>query len=151
MRRREFLGLSVAAAVGGIPGVSAAQLPSNGEFRELRGGYQRTGVPVIAPQRPLLEERFAEHDAAMRWIEFTSGPPLLEAITVGSVDIGASGDPPPVFSLSRPALRSSTSSAGPINNGRSIILRPGSSIQSLAACAPTRTLLSWKGPGHAEH
>ena len=33
----------------------------------------------------------------MKWIEFTSGPPMLEAMNVGSVDYGAVGDSPPIF------------------------------------------------------
>jgi len=131
MRRREFLGLSVAVAVGGIPGVSSAQSPSNGELKELQVGYQKTGVLVIARQRGILEERFAKYGAAVRWIEFTSGPPLLEAMNVGSVDIGATGDSPPIFAQSAGSAIVYVA-GGPINNGQSIIVHPASSIESLA-------------------
>src|SRR5215469_431063 len=34
------------------------------------------------------------------WADFTSGPPLLEAMASGSVDIGGVGDAPPVFAAS---------------------------------------------------
>jgi sulfonate transport system substrate-binding protein len=34
------------------------------------------------------------------WSDFTSGPPLLEAMASGSVDIGGVGDAPPVFAAS---------------------------------------------------
>jgi sulfonate transport system substrate-binding protein len=131
MRRREFLGLSVAGAVSGIPGVSSAQSPSRGELKELRVGYQKTGVLVIARQRHILEERFAKYGAAVRWIEFTSGPPLLEAMNVGSVDIGATGDSPPIFAQSAGAAIVYVA-GGPINNGQSIIVHPASSIELLA-------------------
>ncbi|MGZ4435519.1 MAG: PhnD/SsuA/transferrin family substrate-binding protein [Trebonia sp.] len=34
------------------------------------------------------------------WSDFTSGPPMLEAMASGSVDIGGVGDAPPVFAAS---------------------------------------------------
>src|ERR1700728_3427980 len=33
----------------------------------------------------------------VNWSDFTSGPPMLEAMASGSVDIGGVGDAPPVF------------------------------------------------------
>src|ERR1700733_16089515 len=34
------------------------------------------------------------------WSDFTSGPPMLQAMASGSVDIGGVGDAPPVFAAS---------------------------------------------------
>ena len=34
------------------------------------------------------------------WFDFTSGPPMLEAMASGSVDVGGVGDAPPVFAAS---------------------------------------------------
>jgi sulfonate transport system substrate-binding protein len=34
----------------------------------------------------------------VEWKEFPSGPPLLEALNAGSLDIGHSGDAPLIFS-----------------------------------------------------
>jgi sulfonate transport system substrate-binding protein len=36
----------------------------------------------------------------VNWSDFTSGPPMLEAMSSGSVDIGGVGDAPPVFAAS---------------------------------------------------
>jgi sulfonate transport system substrate-binding protein len=36
----------------------------------------------------------------VNWTDFTSGPPMLEAMASGSVDIGGVGDAPPVFAAS---------------------------------------------------
>jgi sulfonate transport system substrate-binding protein len=36
----------------------------------------------------------------VNWSDFTSGPPMLEAMASGSVDIGGVGDAPPVFAAS---------------------------------------------------
>jgi aliphatic sulfonates family ABC transporter substrate-binding protein len=58
-------------------------------------GYQKNGVLLLAKSRGVV-------DAVMRpiklnWIEFSSGPPLLEAMNAGAVDLGATGDTPPIF------------------------------------------------------
>ena len=35
----------------------------------------------------------------IEWSTFTAGPPMLEAISAGAVDVGACGDTPPLFAL----------------------------------------------------
>ncbi|MFX6006994.1 sulfonate ABC transporter substrate-binding protein, partial [Acinetobacter baumannii] len=74
-------------------GVSRAQTA----VKEVRIGYQKTGVLVIARQQGTLEKRFAASGVSVKWIEVTSGPPLLEAIGNGDADFGAVGDSPPIF------------------------------------------------------
>ena len=89
MKRREFLKLSTAAiAVAASSGAARAQTAA----KEVRIGYQKTGVLVIARQQGTLETRFAASGVSVKWIEFTSGPPLLEAISNGAADFGAVGD-----------------------------------------------------------
>ncbi|MGW5661434.1 ABC transporter substrate-binding protein [Streptomyces sp. NPDC003758] len=39
-------------------------------------------------------------DYKIKWSTFTSGPPLLEAVNAGAVDIGGVGNTPPVFAAS---------------------------------------------------
>jgi sulfonate transport system substrate-binding protein len=128
MRRRAFLAGSLAAAIAGIPRPSGAQADG---LKELRIGYQKTGVLVIARERRTLEERLGRRGIAVKWIEFPSGPPLLEAMNVGSVDIGATGDSPPIFAQAAGAAIVYVA-GGPINNGQAIIVRPESAIRSVA-------------------
>jgi sulfonate transport system substrate-binding protein len=131
MKRRDFLTLSLAGAVAGLPGALAAQSPADGALKELRVGYQKTGVLVIARQQGVLERRFGRLGIAVKWIEFTAGPPLLEAMNVGSVDLGAVGDSPPIFAQSAGAAVVYVAGA-PINNGQAILVKPDSPIRSLA-------------------
>ena len=57
MKRREFLKLSLGtAAVASLPPKAQAQAG----LKEIRIGYQKTGVLVIARQQAVLEKRFAE-------------------------------------------------------------------------------------------
>lgn len=64
---------------------------------ELRIGYQKNGSLVILRQQRTLETRLAPRGITVRWVEFQSGPPLLEALNAGGIDFGATGDTPPVF------------------------------------------------------
>jgi sulfonate transport system substrate-binding protein len=63
---------------------------------ELRIGYQKSSVNLmVTRQRGLLEARLP--GTALKWVEFPAGPQILEALSVGSLDFGFTGDTPPVF------------------------------------------------------
>ena len=128
MRRREFLKLSLGtAAVAALSQQAHAQVG----VREIRIGYQKTGVLVIARQQAVLEKRFAARGIAIKWIEFTSGPPLLEAMSTGSVDLGAVGDAPPIFAQAANANIVYVAGS-PITNGQGILVPANSSIRTIA-------------------
>lgn len=128
MERREFLKLSTAAiAVAASPGVSQAQAVA----KEIRIGHQKTGVLVIARQQGTIEKRFAASGTQVKWVEFTSGPPLLEAMSNGSVDFGAVGDTPPIFAQAANA-NIVYAAASPISNGQGILVPAGSTIRAIA-------------------
>ena len=66
--------------------------------KEIRIGYQKNGVLVIARQQAVARKALrARGRSRIKWVEFTSGPPLLEAMNTGSVDFGSVGDTPPIF------------------------------------------------------
>lgn len=128
MKRREFLRTSAAIAV-------TAALPArafaNAGLKEIRIGYQKNGVLVVARQQAVLEKHFAAQGIEVKWIEFSSGPPMLEAMNVGSVDYGAVGDSPPVFAQAAGAAI--VYAAGqPITNGQGILVPRDSAIRSIA-------------------
>ncbi|HTH09011.1 MAG TPA: aliphatic sulfonate ABC transporter substrate-binding protein, partial [Acidovorax sp.] len=63
---------------------------------QLRIGYQKSAVNlVILKQQGVLEKRFP--GTRISWLEFPAGPQLLEALSVGSLEFGLTGDSPPVF------------------------------------------------------
>ena len=128
MKRRDFLKLSVGAAAAG------AALPlarANAAVKEIRIGYQKTGVLVIARQQAVLEKRFAGRQIGIKWIEFTSGPPLLEAMGTGNVDLGAVGDTPPIFAQAANANIVYVAGS-PITNGQGILVPESSGIRTIA-------------------
>jgi sulfonate transport system substrate-binding protein len=128
MKRREILKLSVAtAAIAALSRGSRAQANVN----EIRIGYQKDGVLVIARQQATLAKHFAPQGIAVKWVEFSSGPPMLEAMNVGSIDYGAVGDSPPVFAQSAGAAI--VYAAGqPVTNGQGILVRSNSPIRTIA-------------------
>ena len=128
MRRRDFLKLSVAtAALGALSSRASAQ----GAVKEIRIGYQKNGVLVITRQQAALEKHFSSQGIEVKWVEFSSGPPMMEAMNVGSVDYGAVGDSPPVFAQAAGAAI--VYAAGqPITNGQGILVPKDSPICSIA-------------------
>ena len=61
-----------------------------------RIGYQKGSVSmVLAKAHHMLETRFPH--TQIQWIEFPAGPQMLEALNVGSIDFGSTGDLPPLF------------------------------------------------------
>jgi sulfonate transport system substrate-binding protein len=64
-------------------------------------------------------------------VEFTSGPPLLEAMSAGSIDFGAVGDTPPIFAQAAGA--NIVYAAGQrITNGQGVLVPPNSAIRTIA-------------------
>lgn len=87
--RREFVVAGLA-----LPFAASAQTPV--ELTQLRIGFQKSAVNlVIVKQQGTLEKRYP--NAKVQWIEFPAGPQLLEALSVGALEFGLTGDSPPVF------------------------------------------------------
>jgi sulfonate transport system substrate-binding protein len=128
MKRRDFLKLSVGTAAAAAL-TSRARAEAN--VKEIRIGYQKNGVLVIAREQSALEKHFKPEGIEVKWVEFSSGPPMMEAMNVGSLDYGAVGDSPPVFAQAAGAAI--VYAAGqPITNGQGILVPPNSAIRSIA-------------------
>jgi sulfonate transport system substrate-binding protein len=128
MKRREFLKLSLgsAAAV-----ALSSRARAEAGVKEVRIGYQKNGVLVVARQLAALENHFRPAGIEVKWVEFSSGPPMMEAMNVGSIDYGAVGDSPPVFAQAAGAAI--VYAAGqPITNGQGILVPQNSAIRSIA-------------------
>jgi sulfonate transport system substrate-binding protein len=96
-KRRSLLGFLFVIAVAATP-VPAFTADPNGA-KELRIGFQKYGTLVILKAKGALEQRLAPLGVSVKWTEFPFGPPLLEAINVGSIDLGTVGEAPPIFAL----------------------------------------------------
>ncbi len=81
-------------AVLSLPWALASPLGARAAPAAVRIGYQKMGALVILRQQG---DRLASLGAPVEWVEFNSGPPMLEALNAGAVDFAAVGDTPPLF------------------------------------------------------
>ena len=157
-RRRRLLQLGAAGATLGAAGLVRAAGDAPGQ---LRIGFQKSAVNlVILKQQGALEKRFPA--SKVSWIEFPAGPQLLEALAVGSLDFGLTGDSPPVFAqaagkdlvyvgaeppkpLSSAILVKNESPLRTLADlkGRKIALQKGSSAHYLTVRAIEKAKLQW--------
>jgi sulfonate transport system substrate-binding protein len=124
---RRFFGAAGFALALGLAVPALAQ-----EAREIRVGYQKTGLPVIAKGQGTVEKRLAGKGVSVRWVEFTAGPPLLEAMNAGAIDFGFTGDAPPIFAQSAGAAIVYVAALPSNGAGEAIIVKEDSPVASLA-------------------
>jgi sulfonate transport system substrate-binding protein len=126
LHRRHVLAAALTLPTLTLPAVARAA-----EAKTLRVGIQK-GEPVLmaAKAHKDLETLLAPKGVGVEWIEFQFGPPLLEAMRVGSVDVGAVGDTPPIFAQAARGdlLYLAANQGAP----QSVLLPNGSKIQTLA-------------------
>mgnify|MGYP002656267831 CR=1 FL=1 len=86
----------IALLLPGLLSVSAALHAAPQAPEAIRIGYQKgSGSMGWAKAHRLLEQRYPS--TQIRWVEFPAGPQMLEALNVGSIDLGSTGDIPPLF------------------------------------------------------
>jgi sulfonate transport system substrate-binding protein len=99
---------------------------------ELKIGYQKTGLPVIARQQGVIEKALEAKGVKVSWVEFTAGPPLVEALNVGSINVGWTGDAPPIFGQSAGSAIVYVAALPSNGKGEAIFTKPESGIKSVA-------------------
>jgi aliphatic sulfonates family ABC transporter substrate-binding protein len=150
------------ALAAGAPLLRAAHAQSQNAPREFRIGFQKTGPLLVAKQNGDFERALDPLGIGVKWSEFTYGPPLLEALNLGSIDFGAVGDAPPIFAQAARAKLvyvAATPSRGasqailvpetsPLKSvadlkGKRLAFARGSSAHSLAVGAVEQAGLAW--------
>ena len=145
MKRREFLTLSLATAA--VAAISTGAR-ADAQPKEIRIGTQKGGFFPAVRQRHTVEDVFAPAGIDIKWIDFQFGPPLLEAINVGSVDFGYVGDSPPIFAQAAAARIRYVAAVKQEGNTQAIIVRQDSPIKTLADLKGRRVAF---GKGSSAH
>ena len=125
-RRNLLSGVLVLAALAIAP--AQAQDKPN----EIRIGTQKGGFFPAVRQRHSVEDAFKPLGIEIKWIDFQFGPPLLEAINVGSVDFGFVGDSPPIFAQAGGARIRYVAAVKSDGNTQAIVVPQDSPIKTLA-------------------
>ncbi len=112
-------------------GALMTPMPASAEA-VLNIGYQKGTPLTLLKARGTLDSALATKGYAVRWTEFPAGPPLLEAMNAGSIDIGYTGAPPPIFAQAAGSrvVYLAAEPAGPHNEA--LIVRAGSPLKSVA-------------------
>jgi sulfonate transport system substrate-binding protein len=115
--------------------VTAAALATGSVLAQdkvVRIGYQKYGNLILLKGKGDLEKKLAPLGYRVEWKEFPSGPPLLEALNVGSIDFGHAGEAPPIFAQAAgtPFVYVAHEPAAP--RGEAILVPKDSPIKTLA-------------------
>lgn len=132
LERRSLLITATAALSSGISPLAWSQRADRGRApQQLRIGFQKSSVNlVLLKQRAVLEQAFA--NTRVQWVEFPAGPQILEALSVGSLDIGFTGDAPPVFAQSAGKALLYVGAELPKPQSSAILVPASSSLRSLS-------------------
>jgi len=131
--RRLLLGAAVAA-----PFV----IPARAQGRSLRIGYQKYGTLVLVKGSAALEPHLDRLGARATWSEFPSGPALLEALRAGAIDLGSTGEAPPIFSQAAGGDLVYVAHEPPAPKGEAILVQQASPITSVAALRGRKVALN---------
>ncbi|MFD0938495.1 aliphatic sulfonate ABC transporter substrate-binding protein, partial [Methylobacterium trifolii] len=140
--RRTLLATALAAA--SLPTVRARAA----EPGVLRIGYQKNGILVVARQQGAIEKRLAGLGHSVRWIEFSFGPPLLEALSLDGIDLGQVGDSPPIFAQAAGANIVYVAAQEAGGSGAGILVPKGSPIRTLSDLKGKRVAFAKASSAH---
>ena len=110
---------------------SPAASPTATAAKVVRIGHQKFDPFTLVKARGGLEKRLQPLGVSVEWKEFQSGPPMLEALNVGSIDIGRTGDAPPVFAQAANAPLLYIGGSAPKDRSSGILVPANSAIQTL--------------------
>lgn len=115
--------------------------------KQLRIGFQKSSINfAITKQQKLLEQEFP--NAKVTWNEFPAGPQILEALAVGSIDVGVTGDAPPVYAQAagKPLYYIAYETAKPLASA--ILIPKNSTLKQLAELKGKRIALQKGSSAH---
>ena len=98
----------------------------------VRIGYQKYGTLVLLKATGNLERKLAPLGYKVAWTEFPAGPQLLEALNVGAIDFGTTGETPPIFAQAAGAPLVYVAHEPPAPQGEAILVPKDSPIRSVA-------------------
>jgi ABC-type nitrate/sulfonate/bicarbonate transport system substrate-binding protein len=106
--------------------------PNQIQTKELHIGLQKSSTFNVVRARGDLEKWLNRQGITVTWSEFTSGPPLLEALAAGKVDVGETGDAPVIFAQAKNAPVVYFGQSQPNPEAVALLVPQGSPIRTLA-------------------
>jgi sulfonate transport system substrate-binding protein len=125
---KRAVAIAVLSMTTALAGVGA----SYGQDKVVRIGFQKYGKLVLLKSKGTLEEKLKAAGYKVVWTEFPSGPPLLEALNVGAIDFGNTGEAPPIFAQAAGAPIQYVAYEPPAPKGEAILVPKDSKLTSVA-------------------
>jgi len=130
MFRRSFVKALPLVLVAAGFGLSSAT--AHAQEKVVHIGFQKYGKLVLLKSKGTLEPKLKALGYTVTWTEFQFGPPLLEAINVGAIDFGNTGETPPVFAQAAGAPIRYVAYEPPAQKGEAILVPKDSALKSVA-------------------
>lgn len=103
------------------------------QAQKIRIGWQKAVFnQAIAKAQGNLERNLKAKGVQVEWVEFQVGPPMMEALNVGSLDLAATANTPPVFAQVAGADFVYIAAEAPTPGDLKILVAKSSSIYSAA-------------------
>ena len=128
---RRTLIAGAALALLGSMGIASSPVAAQ-QLKEVRIGFQRAGLFPAVKQRHTVEDALKPRGIEVKWVEFSFGPPLLEALNTGNIDFGYTGDAPPIFAQAARANLLYVAALPAAGNNEAIVVPENSPIKTLA-------------------
>jgi len=116
------LSLAAAAALSGCG--DDAGSATGGSATTLRVGYQRFGGLSLVKARNAVP--------GVSWSLFESGPALTEALKAGAIDIGQTGEAPPIFAAAAKVPFVIVGTSAPVPQGEAVLVKKDKGYKSFA-------------------
>lgn len=125
---RRFVVASLALASVAVQSAS----PVEATEKVVRIGIQKYGKLILLKSKGSLEKALGPLGYKVTWTEFPAGPQLLEAINVGAIDFGNTGEAPPIFAQAAGAPLIYVAHEPPAPLGEAIVVPKDSPIKTVA-------------------
>lgn len=125
--RRQFI-KNIGVGAGALALLSKTQQGLAQEVGTIRVGYQSCD-PLDLFRNSEIIKKFP---GKVSWSQFVAGPPLVQALLAGSIDVGEVGDTPPIFAQSASKNIVYIAQEPPSPDSEAIIVHQASNIQDLA-------------------
>lgn len=146
LHRRSLLATAVLAAPSLLLSSKIARADSS---KTLRIGYQKAAVTLaLAKTQKRFESSLAPLGWTVSWAEFTSGPPIMEAVAGNTIDFAFTGEPPVIFAQAAHTdlVYIAATEANPRNNA--ILKPPGSTLKNVADLKGKRVAVTKGSSAH---
>ena len=129
---KRFITRLIASAMLSLSIVGLSIGAAYSQDKVVRIGFQKYGKLVLLKSKGTLESKLKAAGYQVVWTEFPSGPPLLEALNVGAIDFGNTGEAPPIFAQAAGAPIQYVAYEPPAPKGEAILVPKDSKLTSVA-------------------